>query len=148
MFFFLFVAKLPNVSQVCLKYFVFNLNFFIKILLLIYGGNSNLQFVFKTLAINVYSFADFSFFIFFYYNNEKYYCTSGLRHFKQGRSSKRVLLWSQCRDLSRTKKLILYKTPILPELRYGAVAWKLLSTDTTALRVCGRKDFRIQYKCD
>ena len=39
------------------------------------------------------------------------------------------------RDLSRTTKLIFYKTLILPVLFYGAEAWTPLSTDAAALRV-------------
>ena len=46
------------------------------------------------------------------------------------------------RDLSRTTKLILYKTLILPVLLYGAEAWTLLSTDAAALRVFERKVLR------
>ena len=65
------------------------------------------------------------------------------------------------KDLSRTTKLILYKTLILPVLLYGAEAWTLLSTDTAALRVFERKvlrkifgakrvgdDFRIRFKSE
>ena len=43
------------------------------------------------------------------------------------------------RDLSRTTKLILYKTLILPVLLYGATARTLLSTDAAA-------DFRVLSK--
>ena len=43
------------------------------------------------------------------------------------------------KDLSRTTKLILYKTLILPEHFYGAEAWTLLSTDAAALKVFKRK---------
>ena len=43
------------------------------------------------------------------------------------------------RDLSRTTKLILYKTLILSVLLYGAEAWTLLSTDAAHLRVFERK---------
>ena len=65
------------------------------------------------------------------------------------------------RDLSRTTKLILYKTLILPVLLYGAEAWTLLSTDVAALRVFERKvlrkifgpvrvgdDFRIRFNSE
>ena len=65
------------------------------------------------------------------------------------------------RDLSRTTKLILYKTLILPVLLYGAEAWTLLSTDAAALRVFERKvlskifgpvrvgdDFRIRFNSE
>ena len=65
------------------------------------------------------------------------------------------------RDLSRTTKLTLYKTLILPVLLYGAVAWTVLSTDAAALRVFERKvlrkifgpvrvgdDFRIRYNSE
>ena len=65
------------------------------------------------------------------------------------------------RELSRTTKLILYKTLILPMLLYGAEAWTLLSTNVAALRVFGRKvlrqifgpvrvadDFRIRYNSE
>ena len=43
------------------------------------------------------------------------------------------------RDLSRTTKLILYRTVILHTLRYGAEEWTLLSTDAVALRAFERK---------
>ena len=43
------------------------------------------------------------------------------------------------RDLSRTTKLILYKTVILPMLLYGAEGWMLLNNDVAALRVFERK---------
>ena len=43
------------------------------------------------------------------------------------------------RDLSRTTKLTLYKTLILPVLFYGAEAWTLLSTDAAVLKVFKRK---------
>ena len=43
------------------------------------------------------------------------------------------------KDLSRTTKLILYKTLILTVLLYGAEAWTLLSTDAAALRVFEKK---------
>ena len=46
------------------------------------------------------------------------------------------------RDLSRTTKLMLYKTFILPVYLYGAEAWTLLSTDAAALRVFERKVLR------
>ena len=39
------------------------------------------------------------------------------------------------RDISRTAKIILHKTLILPVLFYGAEAWTLLSTHIAALRV-------------
>ena len=44
------------------------------------------------------------------------------------------------RDLSRTMKLIIYKTLILPELFYGAEAWTVLNTDAAASRVFEIKD--------
>ena len=46
------------------------------------------------------------------------------------------------RDLSRTTKVILYKTPILPVLLHGAEEWTLLSTDAPTLRVFERKILR------
>ena len=65
------------------------------------------------------------------------------------------------RDLSRTTKLIFYKTLILPMLVYGADAWSLLNNDPAALRVFKRKvlrkifgpvrvgaDFRIRYSSE
>ena len=56
------------------------------------------------------------------------------------------------RDLSRTTKLILYRSLILSALLYGVGAWTLLSTDAAGLRVFERKDaeddFRIRYKSE
>ena len=65
------------------------------------------------------------------------------------------------RDLSRTTKLILYKTLILPVLLYGAETWTLLNNDAVALRVFEKKvlrkifgsvrvgdDFRIRYNSE
>ena len=65
------------------------------------------------------------------------------------------------KSLSRTTKLILYKTLVLTQLIYGAEAWTLLSTDVEALRVFERKvlrnifrlgrvgnDIRIRYNCE
>ena len=46
------------------------------------------------------------------------------------------------RGLSRTTKLILYKTLILLVLLYGAEAWTLFNTDAAALRVFERKVLR------
>ena len=43
------------------------------------------------------------------------------------------------RDLSRTTKLILYQTLILPVLLYGAEARTLLNTDAVAFRVFEKK---------
>ena len=72
-----------------------------------------------------------------------------------------VFFRSKFSFLSRTTKLILYKTLILPVLLYGAEAWTLLSTDAAALRVFERKllrkifgpvrvgdDFRIRFKSE
>ena len=65
------------------------------------------------------------------------------------------------RNLSRTTKLILYKTFIQTVLLYGAEAWTLLSTDVADLGVFDRKalrkvfgpvrvrdDFRIRYNSE
>ena len=65
------------------------------------------------------------------------------------------------RDISRTTKLILYKTIILPVLLYGTEAWTLCNTDATALRIFERKvlrkifgpvrvggDFRIRFNSE
>ena len=62
------------------------------------------------------------------------------------------------RDLSRSTRLILDKTLILPVLHYGGDVWTLLSTDAAALRIFERKverkifgpvrcgdDFHIRY---
>ena len=62
------------------------------------------------------------------------------------------------RNLSRTRKLIFFKTLILPVLLCSSEAWILLSTDVAVLRVFERKvlrktfgpvrvgdDFRIRY---
>ena len=53
-----------------------------------------------------------------------------------------LILYGDFTDLSRTTKLILYKTLILPVFLYGAEAWTLLSTDAAALRVFERKVLR------
>ena len=42
-------------------------------------------------------------------------------------------------ETSRTTKLILHKTLILPVLVYGAEAWTLLRRDVAALRIFERK---------
>ena len=65
------------------------------------------------------------------------------------------------RDFSRTTKLLLYKTLILPVLLYGAEAWTLLRTHAAALRIFERKvrrkifdpmqvgnDFRIRFNSE
>ena len=45
------------------------------------------------------------------------------------------------KDFSRTIKLILYKTLILPVLLYGAEAWTLLSTDAASLSIREKKSY-------
>ena len=49
------------------------------------------------------------------------------------------------RALSRTTKVRLYKTLIIPVLLYGAEAWTLSSTDERALGVFERKVLRRIY---
>ena len=50
--------------------------------------------------------------------------------------------WLSSRGLSRTTKLVLYKTLIVPVLIYDIQTWKLLSTDTVPVRVFERKLLR------
>jgi hypothetical protein len=49
------------------------------------------------------------------------------------------------RLLSRTTKIILYKTLIRPVVSYGAEAWTLTNKEEQAILISGRKIFRRMY---